>query len=188
MPKKILKDIGTVLGYKRVKTGRNERRSEFVKSAVGLTMVRDFHRQPLHNYAGWVRKPEEFGAVGGLGRSDAMKVKFWWVGLAAVAVLSLSCSKKSTSSGGGSGFVSTTSIDISGFAFSPLNDSVAVGTTITWTNKDASAHTVTSDQSLFDSGSLGQNQTFSHTFNSTGDFMYHCAVHASMAHGTIRVR
>ena len=98
------------------------------------------------------------------------------------------CSSKKSTNPGGSGFVSTTSINISGFAFNPLRDSVAVGTTITWTNRDASAHTVTSDQALFDSGSMGQNATFSHQFNSTGDFMYHCAFHSSMVHGTIRVR
>src|SRR5262245_27638945 len=109
--------------------------------------------------------------------------------LLSVLIVSLfSCSKKSTNSGG-SGFVSTNSIDISGFAFNPLRDSVAVGTTITWTNQDATTHSVTSDQaSLFDSGSMGQNATFSHQFNSTGDFMYHCTFHGSMTHGTIRVR
>jgi len=117
-----------------------------------------------------------------------MKAKFGWTTLAILAVLSLSCSKKSTNPGGGSGFVSTTNISILGSSFSPQNDSVAVGTTITWTMATSITHTVTSNQiGLFDTTLTTNGQTFSHTFNAAGDFGYHCTIHPSMT-GTIRVR
>ena len=117
-----------------------------------------------------------------------MKAKFWLTSLVALAVLSLSCSKKSTNPGGGSGFVSTTSINILGSSFSPQNDSVAVGTTITWTMATSITHTVTSNQiGLFDTTLITNGQAFSHTFNSVGDFGYHCNLHSGMT-GTIRVR
>lgn len=120
-----------------------------------------------------------------------MKAKFWLTSLVALTVLSLSCSKKSTNPGGGSGFVSTTNISILDNSFSPRNDSVAVGTTITWTYSVSASnpHTVTSDQvGLFGSGTLSTSgATFTHTFNAAGDFGYHCTIHPSMT-GTIKVR
>ncbi len=72
----------------------------------------------------------------------------------------------------------TQSINIKGFAFSTPNAVVSVGSTVTWTNQDAVAHTVTGDG--FDSGSMAQNATFSHTFNTKGTFAYHCIFHGSM--------
>ena len=39
----------------------------------------------------------------------------------------------------------------------------------------------------FDSGSLAQNATFSHTFNTAGTFPYYCRVHGAMMQGTIVV-
>ncbi len=103
-----------------------------------------------------------------------------------------SCSKKSTGSGGsGIIFSSTPNITILGGAngsFSPRNDSVAVGTTITWTMSTSTPHTVTSNQvGLFASGTLSNGDTFTHTFNTAGDFGYRCSIHPSMT-GLIRVR
>jgi plastocyanin len=69
---------------------------------------------------------------------------------------------------------------IQGFAFNPVTITVVAGTTITWTNKDAVAHTVTSDTGAFDSGSIAANGTYSRTFSTTGTFAYHCTFHAGM--------
>jgi plastocyanin len=79
--------------------------------------------------------------------------------------------------GGGPG---TNEVWIQGSAFSPATITVTAGTTITWTNKDAVAHTVTSDGGLFDSGSIASGGTTSIQFNNTGTFPYHCAVHPGM--------
>jgi len=69
---------------------------------------------------------------------------------------------------------------IQSFAFTPPAITVSVNTTITWTNKDAAAHTVTSDIGLFDSGNLNTNETFSRKFTTTGTFNYHCTNHPTM--------
>jgi plastocyanin len=79
-------------------------------------------------------------------------------------------------------------IDITTMSF-PANTPVAKGDTVMWTNKMPRAHhTVTSDADppLFDSGQLGPNQSFSHTFNEAGAFPYHCENHPDMT-GTVRV-
>lgn len=70
-------------------------------------------------------------------------------------------------------------IDIRNNAFDPTPVTIAVGTTVTWTNRDAVAHTVTAAGS-FDSSALGQNTPFSHTFNAAGTVDYVCTLHAGM--------
>ncbi len=72
----------------------------------------------------------------------------------------------------------TQSVSIKGFAFNPPSIVVPVGSTITWTNQDAANHTVTGDG--FDSGTLGSNATFAHTFSTKGNFAYHCIFHSNM--------
>jgi plastocyanin len=71
-------------------------------------------------------------------------------------------------------------VDIANFAFSPATLTVKVGTTVTWTNQDSAAHTVTSDTGLFDSGNMPQGKTFSYTFTTAGTYAYHCTYHAMM--------
>ena len=71
-------------------------------------------------------------------------------------------------------------IQISGSAFVPATITIAVGTTVTWTNKDSLPHTVSSQGTLFDSGSLSRGATFSYTFNQKGTFEYTCGIHPAM--------
>ena len=73
------------------------------------------------------------------------------------------------------------------YGVNPLT--VAVGTTVTWTNNDSIAHTATSDTGVWDSGILSPAQSFSFTFAQAGTYPYHCAIHgvASMS-GTIVVQ
>lgn len=71
-------------------------------------------------------------------------------------------------------------VAISGFAFQPAAVSVAVGSTVTWTNADSTSHTVTADDDSFKSDTLGKDATFSQTFSTAGTFAYHCAIHPSM--------
>jgi plastocyanin len=63
---------------------------------------------------------------------------------------------------------------------------VARGTTVTWTNQDAMAHTVTADDGSWGSGPLGPGTTYSHVFTSPGTYTYHCAFHPFMT-GTVMV-
>ena len=73
-----------------------------------------------------------------------------------------------------------TPVDISNFAFAPPTITVAVGTPILWTNKDSTAHTVTSDTRLFDSPVLGTADTFSEILTTPGTYTYHCSIHPFM--------
>ena len=109
--------------------------------------------------------------------------------LLALLSISYSCTKSYTNntptgSKGGSA-PGANEVWIQGVAFDPSTITVTTGTTITWTNKDAIGHSVTSDNGVFDSGILNPTETFSYTFNDTGTFAYHCKVHSSMTASVI---
>lgn len=70
------------------------------------------------------------------------------------------------------------------FGANPL--AVQQGTMVTWVNTDAMAHTVSSLQGTFDSGTLNPGQSFSFTFNTPGVFPYSCEIHPNMT-GTVQV-
>ena len=72
------------------------------------------------------------------------------------------------------------------FAFSPDSVEIKVGETVTWTNEDAAAHTVTGDGGV-DSGQLATGQTYSKTFDTAGTYAYHCSIHPAMT-GTVVVK
>ena len=81
---------------------------------------------------------------------------------------------------GGSGGPGPYEVWIQGMAFNPSTITVSAGTTIIWINKDAVAHTVTSNTGVFDSGSVSFNGTYSRLFSTVGTFPYHCTIHPSM--------
>jgi plastocyanin len=73
------------------------------------------------------------------------------------------------------------SVNIKNFAFEPAALNVKVGTTVTWTNNDSVAHTVTSDSgNLLNSPTLSPGESFSFTFTSAGSVAYHCNIHQTM--------
>lgn len=106
--------------------------------------------------------------------------------LFAILMISFSCSKSSpdystgTTTTGGSTGPGPNEVFIQGMAFSPSSITVTAGTTITWTNKDAISHTVTSNTNLFNSGNLASGKTFSFTFATAGTYPYYCSIHPSM--------
>lgn len=72
-------------------------------------------------------------------------------------------------------------VTISGFAFSPTPLTIAAGSTVSWTNKDAVAHTATADDGSFDTGDIITNgSSASVSFNKAGTYTYHCAIHPTM--------
>ena len=76
---------------------------------------------------------------------------------------------------------SSSSVSIANMAFSPASPTVAQGTTVTWTNNDSVAHTVTVDSgSGPNSGQLQPGQTYSFKFDQAGTFGYHCSIHPFM--------
>lgn len=73
-----------------------------------------------------------------------------------------------------------TDVVIEGLAFNPPEISVAVGSTVTWSNQDSVNHTVTARDGTFDSGNLPDGATFSYTFEEKGTFEYYCTIHPNM--------
>jgi plastocyanin len=71
-------------------------------------------------------------------------------------------------------------VSIANFSFQPATITVAVGSTVTWTNNDSTNHTVTADDGSFKSGPIAAGATFSQAFAKAGTFAYHCSIHTSM--------
>ena len=74
----------------------------------------------------------------------------------------------------------TVDVSIQGFAFIPQDLTVTQGTTVKWTNLDGAPHTSTSDDGVWDSGTLSTGQTYTFTFGPSGMHPYHCEIHPSM--------
>ena len=103
-----------------------------------------------------------------------------------------------TAAGASGGNTTTSSVSIvSGAstlttdAFSPNPIQVSVGSTVTWTNNDAQAHTVNSGNSptqsgLFNSPIMAPQATFEYTFTEAGEVPYFCILHPNMV-GTVSV-
>lgn len=107
--------------------------------------------------------------------------------LMVVLATAISCSEKDDdgygdNNGGNNGGNNngSSTVLIQNLSFSPSTITVTAGSTVTWRNYDNMAHTVTSDEGLFDSGLLNQNGTFSFKFDSTGTYDYHCTPHPQM--------
>ena len=70
------------------------------------------------------------------------------------------------------------------FGVNPLT--ITIGTTVTWLNNDSVAHTATSINGVWDSGTINPGQSFSFLFSSEGTFHYACSIHPNMS-GTVVV-
>lgn len=72
--------------------------------------------------------------------------------------------------------------------FVPPQISLSSRSTISWTNGDSITHTVTAarnpeianGEAPFDSGPISPDYTWDKTFNSPGQFDYHCLIHPFM--------
>ncbi len=78
-------------------------------------------------------------------------------------------------------------VTIEKFAFAPKELTIAPGTTVTWTNKDETPHTISAGDKSFVSKAMDTQDTFTHTFATTGDFGYFCTLHPFMT-GVVHVR
>ncbi len=74
-------------------------------------------------------------------------------------------------------------VDILNYIYTPETITVKVGTTVTWTNRDSMAHTVTTygdAPEVIDSGLFGKGESFSFTFDTPGIYDYLCEPHPYM--------
>lgn len=81
---------------------------------------------------------------------------------------------------------SNSEINIQNFSFAPATLTVAVGTTVTWTNRDDDVHKIVSKDDLFKSKVLDKDEAFSFTFSKAGTYPYICSIHPKMT-GTVVV-
>ncbi|WP_211530954.1 cupredoxin domain-containing protein [Methanocalculus chunghsingensis] len=72
------------------------------------------------------------------------------------------------------------SVGIVRFTFEPDSVTIDPGTTVTWTNMDIAVHSVTSEDGIFDSGSLPQGHSFEYTFTEPGTYAYFSTPHPYM--------
>lgn len=95
---------------------------------------------------------------------------------------SMSDMSSSSQSSTSSNPTATDKVTITNFAFSPASITVKKGTTVTWTNQDSTAHTVTENDGKTgpNSGTLENGKSYSFTYDSVGTFSYHCTFHSSM--------
>ena len=75
---------------------------------------------------------------------------------------------------------------IENFWFYPDNLTIRKGTEVTWINKDPTGHTATSDQGVFDSKLLRENQQFTYLFDKEDTYGYYCIPHPQMV-GTVKI-
>ncbi|GEM_PF-798551 len=85
------------------------------------------------------------------------------------------------------GAASGVGVSITKNGFSPKTATLDFGTKVTWTNKDTSNHQVVADNGAFASPILGPGKTYSFTFDQSGTFRYHDALHPSLV-GTFTVK
>src|SRR5580765_6947486 len=74
----------------------------------------------------------------------------------------------------------TQDVSIVSFSFQPPTVSINTGDSVRWTEMDGAGHSSTSDDSLWDSGSLPFHGQFPFQFNAAGDYPYHCTPHPFM--------
>jgi len=128
-------------------------------------------------------------------RNDDMKKTI--IGLSVFMVLSVILAACSTTAPAASsatveskpGAVSASdsaNVEMKGFAFSPKELTVKVGTKVTWTNMDSAGHDVKATDGSWGSGTLTNGQTFSMVFDKEGTYAYVCTFHPGMT-GTIIV-
>jgi plastocyanin len=78
------------------------------------------------------------------------------------------------------------SISIKNFTFSPAKITVPVGTKVTWTNQDDTAHRVMITDLKKGSSALDTGDAFSYTFTKPGTYKYFCTLHPQMV-GSVTV-
>ena len=65
-------------------------------------------------------------------------------------------------------------------AYQPKPIEIPVSGSVSWTNDDRIAHSVTATEGEFDSGVMQPDEVFESTFDKVGGFEYYCMLHPSM--------
>jgi amicyanin len=71
-------------------------------------------------------------------------------------------------------------VEIRDMKYAPNTLTIAVGTKVTWINRDTMPHTVTDRNRSFASAALDAGESYSYTFAAPGEFTYSCLIHPFM--------
>jgi plastocyanin len=72
------------------------------------------------------------------------------------------------------------STNLSDKAYQPNPIEIPVWGSVSWTNDDRIAHSVTASEGEFDSAVMQPDEVFEYTFDKIGGFEYYCMLHPSM--------
>jgi plastocyanin len=79
-------------------------------------------------------------------------------------------------------------VNITEKVFMPVDLKINKGDTVVWTNNDRSPHTITSEfGGELASEPIERGDNFTHTFNATGNFAYHCKFNGAKMNARIVV-
>ena len=109
-----------------------------------------------------------------------MKRTIWSLGLITVALLILMAAGARSSASAQETKPAETAVKIDNFNFSPNPLTVAVGTTVRWTNRDDIPHNVVSEDKTLKSKVLDTDESFAYTFTKPGTYAYFCSIHPKM--------
>ena len=101
-----------------------------------------------------------------------------------MAVMLMLLSSCSYGSGGGQATTveeKTAEVRIKDYIYDARELTINKGTSVTWTNDDSAAHTVTARDKAFDSGNMDGGQGFTFTFETAGTYDYYCRIHSQMS-------
>lgn len=105
-----------------------------------------------------------------------------------LSIISLSSGCTKEPSNNNSSGPGTNEIWMQNGAFNPQSITVAANSTVTWSNRDGTAHTVTSTTGpSYDSGNIVNAGTYAHQFTTAGTYFYRCSLHPAMT-GTVVVQ
>jgi plastocyanin len=111
--------------------------------------------------------------------------------LASLALAAAGCGgeeEEAPPAGGGGGGAGVT-IDMKDIKYVPEDATAKAGDTVTWTNSDAVAHTVTKSDGPgedFDSGTIAAGKTYQMAFQEPGKISYVCTIHPNQT-GTLTI-
>ena len=83
--------------------------------------------------------------------------------------------------------VDTVAVDDEGYTPMVKFHPVQNGLLMCWTNGGTTAHTATSDNGMFDTGSIAASSTGTASPYGSGTFPYHCSIHPGLT-GTLKIR
>jgi len=90
---------------------------------------------------------------------------------------------------GGDGSSATTSVTVADFSFTPSNNTVVAGATVTWTWTGNARHNVTFASSSITSSTTQTSGTFQAAMPSVaGAYTYQCTIHPGSMNGTVTVQ